>query len=133
MYALPVGQYSNKKEMNYSLNKLFNTLRSWRVNIFIIMFLVWMILQQRIISNNYIVNWLLYLTLTKISIHRLLMWCALKELGKGWETYCVIMMQWGNMKGILNVKKKLGEKSNKLRNYKKKREEFFFWNGRLYE
>ena len=48
-YTLPVGKYSHRNRMKYLFKKLFNILRIWKVNIFIIMFLVWMSLQQRII------------------------------------------------------------------------------------
>ena len=39
-YALPVRQYSHRNIMKYFFNKLFNTLRIWRVKIFIIMLLI---------------------------------------------------------------------------------------------
>ena len=48
-YTLPDGQYSHRNRMNYSFNEFFNILRKIRVMNFIIMFLVLMIIQQRMI------------------------------------------------------------------------------------
>ena len=45
-----------------------------------------------------IVTWLVNFTLTKISMHRLLMWCPWKTgLSDNSKTHCVIMVQWGEI------------------------------------
>ena len=75
-YTLPVRQSPQSNIMNYLFNKLFYNLKKRRVNISIIMFLVWMSLQKRMIRKKHTVNWLFYFTLKKISIHRLLLWCS---------------------------------------------------------
>ena len=42
---------------------------------------------------------------------------------KDWNTYCVLLIQWGKERKILNVKKKLVEKTNEWENHKKNKKE----------
>ena len=72
-YKLPVGKSSHRNRTNYSFKKLFKMLRFWRVKCFVIVFFVWMSLQQRMVFKKSLVKWLFDITLTKINIHRLLM------------------------------------------------------------
>ena len=64
-YALPVEQSSHRNIFNYSFNKLFNALRTWRVKICIIMLLVLNESSTEDDMINPIVKWLFNLTVKK--------------------------------------------------------------------
>ena len=60
-------QYLHGSRIIYSFNKFFNTLRKRKWMNCIIMFLVWISLQQRMIWKNLIVPWIFDSTMTKSS------------------------------------------------------------------